>query len=58
MRYTIVLPSVASSRPSAFLIEESDPPPQGEGGVCYVDLLGTGSETDIYLYLKHFADED
>jgi hypothetical protein len=40
------------------LLEESDPPPQGEGGMCYVDLLGTGSETDIYLYLKHFADED
>jgi len=28
------------------------------GSACLVDLLGTGSEMDTYLYLKYYADEE
>lgn len=32
--------------------------PNNGGSAWHLDLLGGWSETDIYLYLKHYADED
>ena len=32
--------------------------PEGEVGAWIVDLLGGGSEQDIHLYLKYYADEE
>jgi hypothetical protein len=32
--------------------------PPGSGWNCHLDLLGSGSDEDIELYLKYYADED
>lgn len=32
--------------------------PPGGGWRCHLDILGSGSEEDIYLHLKHYADEE
>ncbi len=32
--------------------------PQHPDFACHIDLVGTGSEEDIKLYLKHYADEE
>jgi len=34
-----------------------DLPPENETN-CYIDLIGSGSEEDVALYLKYYADED
>lgn len=40
------------------LREETPLLPDSPGSAWHLDLLGSGSETDTYLYLKHYADED
>lgn len=40
------------------LREETSMLPDDPGSAWHVDLLGSGSETDTYLYLKYYADED
>ena len=32
--------------------------PDYPNSACHIDLVGTGSEEDIHLYLKHYADEE
>jgi hypothetical protein len=32
--------------------------PQYPNFACHIDLVGSGSEEDIHLYLKHYADEE
>ncbi len=32
--------------------------PQDRDFACHIDLIGSGSEEDIQLYLKHYADEE
>jgi hypothetical protein len=40
------------------LHEPFEPIPEGMGqGFFVLDLVGSGSEEDIYLHLKHYADE-
>lgn len=40
------------------LREETPMLPDDPGSAWHLDLLGSGSETDTYLYLKYYADED
>jgi hypothetical protein len=40
------------------LREENPVLPDYPGSASHVDLLGGGSETDTYLYLKYYAEED
>lgn len=38
--------------------EPFEPVPEDLGqGFCFIDLVGSGSEEDIHLLLKHYADE-
>lgn len=39
------------------LREENPLLPDAPGSAWHVDLLGSGTETDTYLYLKYYADE-
>ncbi len=32
--------------------------PDNADFACYIDLVGIGSEEDLYIYLKYYADED
>ncbi len=40
------------------LREETKALPYDENSACHIDLVGSGSEEDTYLYLKYYADED
>jgi hypothetical protein len=48
--YTLLLRDV--------LREETPMLPDYPGSAWHVDLVGSGSETDTYLYMKYYADED
>lgn len=43
---------------SDLLREEMVMPPDNADFACHIDLVGSGSEEDIYIYLKYYADDD
>ena len=48
--YTLILTDILEEEVKDLALDEDS--------ACHIDLLGSGSEADTFLYLKYYADED